>query len=46
MDDMPVPGLEEPDLSLTIYEALAHWMEDSGPYNMVDLPTQSNPYCP
>jgi len=45
LENIFVPDLNNPDVSLNAFQAIRNWMDDSGPYVMVDSPTETNPAC-
>jgi len=45
LENIFVPDLNNPDVSLNAFQAIRNWMENTGPYVMVDSPTETNPAC-
>jgi hypothetical protein len=45
-EDIFVPDIRNPEVTLNGYQAIQNWLEDSGPYVAVDPPSRHNPGCP
>jgi len=46
MENVYVSDINNPEISLNGLQAITNWMEDSGPYVMVDSPSKANVNCP